>query len=186
MKLIKARLHLHSKPSPGKLNYKSFIRQTSTVCILFHPSNVRLIFSPTICRHLKKAWGGGRFSQSHFSCPWQPMAFAKLSPLHLSSPRLHFAVPPSFFHSGSPAFIKPPPPFVTNTTALSMSNPLETAWGSQYGANRFSAFTVELLRQAGQTQLKPSRTTQNNCNLFFFFFKCFNPKQEHILTEKNI
>lgn len=49
MKLIKALLHLHSKQSPGKLNYKSFIRQTSSVCILFHPFNVRLVFSPTIC-----------------------------------------------------------------------------------------------------------------------------------------
>lgn len=34
MKLIKAGLHLHSKQSPGKLNYKSFIRQTSSVYLV--------------------------------------------------------------------------------------------------------------------------------------------------------
>lgn len=84
-------------------------------------------------------------TQSHFGCPWQPLAFAKLGPLHHSSLYLvSLYLPP--FQFGSPAFITPPPPFVTNTTALSVSNPLETAWGSQYGANRFSAFTVELLR----------------------------------------
>lgn len=31
-----------------------------------------------------------------------------------------------------------------------MSNPLETAWGSQYGANRFSAFTVESWGKEGR------------------------------------
>lgn len=72
MKLIKALLYLHSKPSPGKLNYKSFIRQTSNVCILFHPFNVRLIFSPTSCRDLSFLEGRLRqrqVTQSHFSCP---------------------------------------------------------------------------------------------------------------------
>lgn len=71
MKLIKAPLHLHSKQSPGKLNYKSFIRQTSNVCILFHPFNVRLIFTP-MCLHLsllevRVRWR--QVTQSHFSCP---------------------------------------------------------------------------------------------------------------------
>lgn len=171
MWLIKALLHLHSKLSLGKLNYKSFIRQTSNVCILFHPFNVRLIFSPAICWYLSFPEERVRrqITQSHFSCPWQPTAFVKLSPLHLTSPLLHFTLPPSFFSWEYPAFIKSPPPFVTNTTALSMSNPLEAAQGSQYGANRFSAFSVQLQRQGKQTPLKLSQTAQNNCNNLFLY-----------------
>lgn len=166
MELIKARLHLHSKQSPGKLNYKSFIKGRHPMCVFCFILAVSGSYSVPLYAYVwavLRGRGGGR--QSHFSCPWQPMAFAKLSPLHLSSS----------FHSSSLFFsrpgllllLSPLPPFVTNTTALSMSNPLETAWGSQYGANRFFAFTVELLRQGRQTQLKLSRTAQTQLEQFF-------------------
>lgn len=93
-------------------------------------------------------------------CQVEPSSF-KLASSSLHSSSLLFQL------GGLLLLLTPPPPLVTNTTALSMSNPLETAWGSQYGANRFSAFTVELLRQGKQTQLKLSWTAQNNCNNSF-------------------
>ena len=138
-----------------KLNYKSFIRQTSSVCILFHPFNARHILSPTTWLHdlrfLQEKVRWRQFAQSHFSCPWQPMDLAWLSSPDLSS----FHSSSSFFCSwGSSAFVKSPPPFVTNPTTLSMSNPLATAWGSQYGANRFPAFSVQVgeLETTGYTR----------------------------------
>lgn len=113
MRLIKALLHLHSKQSPGKLNYKSFIRQTFSACILFQPFNVRLVFCPTrgytpASAFLVQRLRGRQVTQSHFCCPWQPMALAKLSLLHLSS-RLVFLL---LLSAGGPLLLLSPlPPF---------------------------------------------------------------------------
>lgn len=81
------------------------------------------------------------------------LAFPNLSPLHFSL--LCFPLSPAFFHLWVSCFYYIPSPIAPqNPNALSMSNPLETAGGSQYGANRFSAGTiyVELPRQGWQTQ----------------------------------
>ena len=101
------------------------------------------------------------------------MASAKLSPLPLSSRLLRSSLPPPFFSWGSPAFIKPPHiphphhPFSLQTQPC---YPCQIHWrqpGEVNGANRFSAFTVELLRRGRQTQLKLPRTAQNIYNIFF-------------------
>lgn len=135
----------------------NWARENSILYILFHLFNVRILFSLAICCYLsvleERVRGSqitqSQITQSHFSCPWQPTAFVKLSPLHLTYP-----LPPCSSVRSLLFFLKSPPPFVTNTTTIYMSNPLESAQGSQYGANRFSAFTVQLLRQEKQTQLK--------------------------------
>lgn len=60
---------------------------------------------------------GRQFAQHHFSCPKQPMAFAKLSALNLSSSLLISLCLPLFFFSswGSPVFIKSPLPLSLQT-----------------------------------------------------------------------
>lgn len=169
MKLIKALLHLYSKQGLGKLNYKSFIRQTSNVCILFHHFNIRLIFSPTMCLHLSFLEGrvrGRHVTQSHFSCPWQPMAFANLSPLHLSSPLLHFTLPPSFISGGLLPLLSPLPLSLQTQPRY----PCQIHWRQPGEVNMEPIDSLLSLWNSWGREGKHgwnSRTAQNNCNNSF-------------------
>lgn len=140
-----------------KFDYKSFIVQPSNV--LFHPFNDRPIHSPTKWLHdlsfLQEMVRERCFIHSNFGCPWQPMAFAKLSPLHFSA-----------FFSSLGALVILLPPFITKHQQ-SMSNPLVAAGGSQYGAIRLSASLLEK-KKGNKLQFKKNIKTSIQRNSFFF------------------
>ena len=83
---------------------------------------------------------------THSSCQvWAPSASSSPSSSFQTFPHPRL-LPPFIFSSwGFPVIIKSPPPLVANTTALSMSNPFETARGSQYRGNWFSPLNMEHL-----------------------------------------
>lgn len=150
------------------------------MCILFQPLNARLIFSPAICQYLsslEKRVRGRQITQSNFSCPWQPMAFVKLSFLHSTSPLFYFILPPSYFRWESLAFIKPPPPFVTNTATLSMSNPLEQP-------SKVNMEPIDSLLSVCNSWGRESKHSWNNHRWGKTIGTTFHIRQEYMFREK--
>lgn len=172
MRLIKALLHLHSKQSPGKLNYKSFIgrRSVRVFCFTLSMSGSCSVLLEAMRQHrrfLYRGWEAEReagYAES-FLLPLTTYGSCQVEP---SSFKFPSCLPPPFVSWGSPAFIKPPPPLSFQTQPR---YPCQIHWRQPEevnGANRFSAFTVVVLRQGRQTQLNHG---QPKTTLFFFNLK---------------
>lgn len=152
------------------------------MCIFFHPFSVRLTFSPTTSRQLsflEEGVRGRKVNRAILVAPDIPKLLLPLSPLHFPS-----FISPHLSVGGILFFYEVPSLFSYKHNHNIHVKSIGDSSGSKYGANRFFASSVELLRQGWQAHLKLSPTAQSNCYFLLHLVRIYQGAAE--MSQKQI